>query len=209
MDTFETVLAPAGPSASRQAAPALAMPRRFRKPLGFVTSCQRGEDAAFSLIETLVAVAMVAIGFLGAFATAVHAGKLVSASDEDALACTGLEQRIDQIRLLSWPELTDGTGITTKVWTARPEPTTGMTVTQETLTISPWDVVAAKTLTATWNGTSSPSVGFNASAQPLSDASAVKVVATLTYTGRRSGRPQTRSLVTVVSRGGISKSALP
>jgi hypothetical protein len=168
-----------------------------------------GQTAAFSLVETLVAVAMVAIGFLGAFATAVHAGKMVSAADEDALVCSGVEQRIDQLRLLAWPELTDGTGITAKVWTARPEPTAGMTVTQETLTISPWDVAAAKTLTATWNGTSSPTVSFGAGAQNLSDASAVKVVTTLTWTGRRSARSQTRSLVTVISRGGISKSDLP
>lgn len=174
-----------------------------RGPLGAVKS------RAFSLIETMVAVSMVAIGFLGAFATAVHAGKMVSAADEDALASCGLEQRIDQLRLLDWPGLTDGTGITTKVWTARPEPDAGMTITQETLVVLPWDVVAAKTLTATWNGVSSPVVSFDAAAQPLSDASAVKVVATVTWTGRRSMRPQTRSLVAVISRGGISKSALP
>lgn len=174
-------------------------------------SVARGCDkaGAFALAEVLVAVTIVAIGFLGAFAMAVHTDKLASASEDEGLVPSALEQRIDQLRALSWPELTDGTGITAKVWTARPEPTTSMTITQETLTLSPWDVAAAKTLTAIWNGTASPTVSFDANAQPLSDASAVKVVATLTWTGHRTLRTQTRSLVTVISRGGISKSELP
>lgn len=176
--------------------------------MGAVANASK-QAGAFTLVETLVAVSIVAIGFLGAFATAVQAGKMASSAEEDACVSSGLEQRIDQLRLLAWPELTDGTGITAKVWTARPEPTTGMTVAQETLTISPWDVAAAKTLSATWNGTSSPTVSFGAGAQNLSAASAVKVIATLTWTGRRSGRSQTRSLVSVISRGGISKSVLP
>jgi len=169
----------------------------------------RRTAGGFSLVETLVAVAIVSIGFLGAFATAVQAGKLASAAEDEGLVPSALEQRIDQLRRLPWPELTDGSGITAKVWTARPAPTAAMDVTQETLTLSPWDVAGAKTLTATWDGTANPTVSFDASAQPLSDARAVKVVATFTWTGRRTLRTQTRSLVTVISRGGISKSDLP
>jgi len=164
---------------------------------------------AFALAEVLVAVSIVSIGFLGAFATAMQAGRLASAAEDEGLVPTALEQRIDQLRLLTWPALTDGTGITSQVWTARPLPTSDLAITQETLTLYPWDVAAAKTLTATWDGTSSPTVSFDANAQPLSDARSVKVVATLTWTSRRTLRPQTRSLVTVISRGGISKSDLP
>ena len=164
--------------------------------------------SGFTLVEVIVALGIVAIGFLGAFAIVLQSGKLASAAEEDALVGSGLEQRIDQIRALAWPELTSGTGITGKVWTSRPESLLGITVSQETLTISASDLASAKTLQATWTGTSSPSVTFTAAAQELSAASAVKVIATLTWTGRRSSRTQTRSLVTVISRGGISKSDL-
>lgn len=164
---------------------------------------------AFSLADVLIAISIVAVGFLGAFATTLQAGRMVSAAEENALACSGLEQRVDQLRALDWPGLTDGTGLTAKVWTARPAPTADLAITQETLTISPWDVPAAKTLQATWNEGSSPSVGFGAGVQSLGDAAAVKVVATLTWTGRRNSRAQTRSMVTVISRGGVSNSELP
>ena len=116
---------------------------------------------------------------------------------------------MDQLRALSWSSLTDGTGLTGQVWTSRPESLSEITGTQETITISPYDVGTAKTLQGTWDGTSAPTATFTAGAQPLSAARAVKVVATLTWTGRRSARPQTRSLVTVISEGGISKSVLP
>jgi prepilin-type N-terminal cleavage/methylation domain-containing protein len=177
-----------------------AEPPRTLRPLA--------RNSGFTLIEAAIAVAIVAIGFLGAFATVLQAGKMVSASEEEALIMSGLEQRIDQLRLLQWPELTDGTGITSAVWTARPESTTGITVSQETFTISPCDVPGAQTLNATWNGVSIPTVNFTAGTA-LGGASAVKVVATLTWTGRRSGRTQTRGIITVISRGGISKSDRP
>jgi prepilin-type N-terminal cleavage/methylation domain-containing protein len=162
----------------------------------------------FTLVEVAIAISVVAIGFLGTYATVLQAGKTVSAAEEEALAMSGLEQRMDQLRLLQWPVLTDGTGITTTVWTARPESTTGLAVSQETITISPCDVPGTQSLEATWNGTLGPTTSFTAGTA-LSGASAVKVVATISWTGRRSGRPQTRGLITVISRGGISKSVRP
>lgn len=159
-------------------------------------------------MEVIIALGIVAVGFLGAFATVLQGGRMISAAEEEALVCSGLEQRMDQLRALTWPELTDGTGVTTKVWIARPESMAEIAVSDETLTIAPYDLVTAKTLQASWTGTSSPTVNFTAGTEELSAASAVKAVATLTWTGRRSSRPQTRSLVTVISRGGISKSDL-
>ena len=164
--------------------------------------------AGFTLLEIVVATAILAIGFLGLFATVLSAGKMVSAAEEDGLVTSGLEQRIDELRLLDWPELTDGTGITAKVWTARPEALAGLTVSQETLTLSPCDVAGAQTLNATWNGGAAPTTSFT-TGTALGEAGAVQAVATLTWTGRRSQKAQTRSLVTVISRGGISKSVRP
>lgn len=156
-----------------------------------------------------MALSVVSIGFLGAFAMVLQGGKLASAADEDALVFSGLEQRMDQLRALAWGPLTDGTGVTGTVWTARPASLSGITVTQETITISGYDLTTGQTLSATWNGTSTPSASFSSGAQALSTAKAVKVVATLTWTGRRSSRVQTRSLVTIIAEGGVSNSALP
>ena len=163
----------------------------------------------FTLVEVIVALSIVSIGFLGAFAMVLQAGKLASAAEEEALVCSGLEQRMDQIRNLDWVPLTDGTGLTGNVWTARPESLAQIAVTQETMTISGYDLTTGQTLNATWDGTSSPSISLTAGPPALSTATAVKVVATLTWTGRRSSRAQTRSLVTIIARGGISKSVLP
>ena len=165
-------------------------------------------EAGFTLVETVIAITIMAIGFLGAFAAVLQAGKMASASEEEALACSSLEQRVDQLRLLQWDPLTDGTGIVSTVWTARPEAMAGITVSQEAFTISPCDVPGTQTLQATWNDASAPTTTLSGGTA-LNAASALKVVATLTWTGRRSLRAQTRSLVTVISRGGISKSVRP
>ncbi len=167
------------------------------------------KTAAFTLIEVLIALGIVVTGFTGVYAMVMQAGKMAASSEEDALASTGLEQRMDQIRELAWPELTDGTGLTGKVWTARPQTMLGSTVTQETVTISAFDVATAPVLQGTWATGANPAVTFSTGTPALSTAAAVKVIATITWTGRRSGRPQTRGLVTIISRGGISKSVLP
>lgn len=165
-------------------------------------------ESGFTILEVTVASAIMAVSFLGLFATVLSAGKMVSASEEEAMVASGLEQRIDQLRLLEWPELTDGLGITAKVWTARPQAMAGITISQEALTIIPCDVAGTRSLNAAWNGVSTPTISFTAGTV-LSGASAVKAVSTLTWTGCRSRRAQTRSLVTVISRGGISKSDRP
>jgi prepilin-type N-terminal cleavage/methylation domain-containing protein len=169
----------------------------------------RRRATGFTLVEVIVALSVVSIGFLGAFAMVLQAGKLASAAEEEALVCSGLEQRMDQIRSLDWGPLTDGTGLTGTIWTARPATVAELALTQETMTISGYDLTTGQTLHGTWDSTSAPSVSFTSGAQALNTAGAVKVVATLTWTGRRSSRSQTRSLVTVVTRGGISKSVHP
>jgi prepilin-type N-terminal cleavage/methylation domain-containing protein len=172
-----------------------------------MSGASRRHTAGFTLVEVLVALGVVAIGFLGAFAMVMQGGRMVSAAEEDALMSSGIEQRMDQIRTLAWAELTDGTGLTSKVWTSRPESSAGITVSQETVTISGYDITT-NTLQGVWNGTNSPTVTISTGGTSLSTAKAVKVVSTVTWTGRRSSRGQTRSLVTVISRGGISKSTL-
>jgi len=170
-----------------------------------LTSEGRARPEGFTLVETVIALAIVAIGLLGAFGSVLQAGKLVSAAEEDALVSSGLEQRIDKLRMLEWTELTDGTGITNKVWAARPEATTGLTV-SETLTLSAYDLTNAKTLNATWPSTGGRTATLTSGTQDLSAAGAVRATATLTWIGRRSTKPQTRSVITVIARGGISKS---
>ena len=168
----------------------------------------RARTAAFTLAEVIIAVGIVAIGFLGAFAMVLQGGRMVSASEEDALVCSALEQRMDQMRELDWTSLTNGTGLTGTVWAARPLATSGVTI-SESMTLTGWDLTNGQTLTGTWNAGSSASAVLSTATPALSSASAVKVVATITWTGRRSSKSQTRNLVTVISRGGISKSDLP
>src|SRR3954453_7444589 len=95
--------------------------------------------AAFTFVEMFIALGVFGIGLLGIYGMILQGGRMASAAEENALAFTALEQRVDQLRELTWPELTGGTGITSKVWTARPIAMTGIPVASEALTISPYD----------------------------------------------------------------------
>lgn len=184
-------------------------PRRRGAPVTVGLAWPQGRADGFTLLEVVVALSVVAIGFLGAYGMVLQGGKLASAAEEDALVCSGLEQRMDQLRELGWPQLTDGTGLTGTLWTASPASLAGISVVNEVVTISPYDVPAAQTLNGIWTLPSTRTVTFTGGPPNLSAANAVKVSAALTWTARRTGRPQTRRLVTVISKGGISKSVLP
>jgi Tfp pilus assembly protein PilV len=167
----------------------------------------------FTLVEVVIAAGIIAGGFLGSFAMVLQCGKQASAAEESSMICTGLEEQMDLLRSLSWTALTNGTGVTGTVWNAQPTAILGIPVTQETITISPYTQANTQTLTATWNVPSTPVVvltpAAGGSTQALSTATAVQVVATITWKGRRSGRQMTQSLVTVIAEGGISASAPP
>lgn len=155
-----------------------------------------------------MAVAILTVAFVGLFGTIRQANKLASGAEDDALAECALEQRVDQLRCLEWPDLTTESGLKTKIFNARPKAVSGMRIIQETVSLSPVDLPAAQTISATWTANGAPT----SSATPgtaLISAKAVKAVATLTWMEKRMGKAQTRSLVTVISRGGISKSDRP
>lgn len=168
-----------------------------------------GNRGGFTLVEVTIAVAILAVAFVGLFGTIRQANKMASAAEDEALVESALEHRMDQLRALEWPELTTGTGLNTKIFNARPNSVSGFTINQETITISAVDVPGAQTLTATWAGTSTPTSAVSAGTTTVTAAKAVKVIAALTWTERRLGKSQTRRLVTVISRGGISKSDRP
>jgi len=162
----------------------------------------------FTLVEVMIAAGVIAVGFLGSFAMVLQSGRQASAAEESSLVCTGLEQQMDLLRTLTWPALTSGSGITGTVWSAQPPAISGVPVTQETITVTAYPT-AGQTLTATWNVLTNATTVNLAGSPALSTATSVQVVATITWTGRRSGRSMTQSLVTVITEGGISASAAP
>ena len=167
----------------------------------------------FTLAEVMIAVGIIAVGFLGSFAMVLQSGKQASAAEESSLVSTTSEQAIDLLRTLNWTALTTGTGITSTVWNASQPSLTGLNVTNQTITISAYGLANAQTLTATKNAagtitvTLAPVVGGATVA--LSTATAVTVTSSITWTGRRSGRSMTQKLTTIISQGGISASELP
>jgi len=167
----------------------------------------------FTIVEVVIAIGIIAVGFLGSFAMILQCGKQASAAEESSLVCTSLEQQMDLLRSLTWTALTNGTGVTGTVWNAQPAALSGINVTQETITISAYNQANTQTLTGTWNipgsptATLAPAVGGATVA--LSTATAVQIIATITWTGRRSGRSMQQSLVTIIAEGGISASTLP
>jgi prepilin-type N-terminal cleavage/methylation domain-containing protein len=174
----------------------------------------RKSSGGFTLVEVLIAVSVIAIGFLGSFAMVMVSGKQASAAEESSLVSTALEQQIDLLRTLNWTPLTNGTGITSTVWNAQAPSLANMNITQETITISAYGQANTQTCSATWNLPGSPSTpvlapAVGGSTVALSTASAVQVVATITWTGRRSGKSTSQTLMTIIAEGGLSNSALP
>jgi type II secretory pathway pseudopilin PulG len=160
---------------------------------------QNAAASAFTLVEILLALAILTLGFVGALATISQSIRMVADAEEEMRVVAGLDQRIDEIRSLSWTQLTGGTGVVSRLNT-RSAPLVNFNVTRETLTVTAYNQTGVRGIRVIRVGTSAPTLTLLPGATSLNNATAIRIEAEIVWTGGRAARSQTRSFVTVLAR---------
>ena len=169
----------------------------------------------FTVVEAAVAGAIIILFLTSLFALNSTVMRLLGSAAQTAGASQHLQQRVEQVRLANWSQVTDPAWVQANLLGTQTDSSVSLPGMQETLTVTPYvspssaptatKTVAPPAFTVTRAATGAVSVspvGY-ASAAAMANQEMVQVDLTITWPGWN--RQRNRALTTLVSRWGISK----
>ena len=177
---------------------------------------RRSRRDGFTVVEATVAGAIIILFLTSLFALNSTVMRLLGSAAQTASASQDLQQRVEQVRLANWSQITDASWVQTNLLGTQTDASINLPGLQETLTVSQYvspstAATAAKTtaapspftVTRAASGAVSVSQSDSAPSSSVVNQEMVQVDLTIRWPGWN--RQRTRALTTVVSRWGISK----
>ena len=167
----------------------------------------------FTVVEAAVAGAIIILFLTSLFALNSTVMRLLGAAAETASASQDLQQRVEQVRLANWSQITDPAWVQANLLGTPTDASVNLPGLQETMTVTPYispsstapatAPPAAFTVTRSSVGTVTVTPAGYASAAAMANQEMVRIDLTITWPGWN--RQRYRALTTLVSRWGISK----
>ena len=153
----------------------------------------------FTIAEVIVAAACLGVFFLGMFAISGQVVRQLRASGQQAAATFCLQQRMEELRRLTWGHLVDGAYVRDNVFNASSITSSNLPGLAEQITINVYPTATTPTTITRSNAGVATLVTSNSA---LTNASMIRVDAQITWNNSTNGT-NTRQYTTVVTKGGI------
>ncbi len=186
----------------------------FPRPLA--SRARRGGRGGFTVVEAAVAGAIIILFLTSLFALNSTVMRLLGAAAETSSASQDLQQRVEQVRLANWSQITSPPWVQANLLGTPTDASVNLPGLQETLTVTPYvspssapapatatAPPAAFTVTRNALGTVTVTPAGYASSAAMANQEMVQIDLTITWPGWN--RQRYRALTTLVSRWGISK----
>ena len=169
---------------------------------------RRGTEHAFShdgftLVETTLAIAMLAIFIAMLMVMNSNILGLLRNSKDNVAASQALQERVEQMRIANWLQITDATYLSGTLFSTPSESAGVLPSAVEKITVSAYPPktgsVAARVVRS--NG----SAQIITSNDALKEERMVRVDLELTWTGFPKNRPRLRATTAIIAKGGITK----
>ena len=173
------------------------------KRLGWLATCAAG----FSIAEAVISLGIGSFSLGGAMIMNSHHLKLVKSTQNSSASSHSLQERIEQLRIATWRQITDPQYVSGTFLATRPKSIAPLKSYTEQVTISAWpDPTATNKLIVE---RSNDGVARVISAgNGLSDVSLARIDVTISWADK-DNRKRTRELATMISNGGVSRMNLP
>lgn len=165
---------------------------------------------AFSLVETVIALAIGSLAISGAMAINSQQLRLVKSTREASAASHALQERIEQARTATWNQITDPTYCSQTLFATQPKsigPLAGYT---ERITLTAWperSVPSPSPVMCVTKSLQQPAQVVSAGSG-IEGERLVKVELQIKW-GGAGNRERQRELTTIISNGGISRVTPP
>lgn len=170
---------------------------------------------AFTLVDVMAAVLLIAIALAGVFAANARAMSVLRSAKQAAVASKCLQQRIEQVRNYNWTQVTD-TQSMLDLYATPPLPSIELPGFSERVIISGFTRPASYgQLTAIpagqvlqvdrdVNGLVTPN-GYSSSLPDVADGAMVRVDVRIQWPNPNGGLPRTREASVILANGGIGR----
>ncbi len=183
-------------------------PPRPRSP-----RARRHGRGGFTVVEAAVAGAIIILFLTSLFALNSTMMRVLGAAAETASASQDLQQRVEQVRLANWSQITDCNWVQANLLATPTDASINLPGLQETLTVTPYvspsssapttALPPAFTVTRAAAGTVTVTPAGSTTSTAMANLEMVRIDLTITWPGW--SRQRNRALTTLVSRWGISK----
>jgi prepilin-type N-terminal cleavage/methylation domain-containing protein len=158
-------------------------------------SAQRRRPAGFTLIECLFATAIVAVFFCAVYAISARCMWLVNQGREVSAAQFSLQDRFEQLRCLTWAQLTSAGDLQASVLNAGTNTSANLGSVTETITVNAYPAAISPPIKVVRSNGAAAVLTSNAS---MASQQMIRVDVILTWVSR-SGIQRTQSETTVVA----------
>jgi hypothetical protein len=156
-----------------------------------------------TLVETTIGMALAALFLTALMVARVNMMGLLQRAKENASASQLVQQRVEEMRIANWLQITDAAFVSGTLMNKASESAVGLTAPVETLTVAEYPANAGQVPVKVKRSASGTQiVSQNAS---LKDCRMVRVDFDLTWTGIPGQRARARSSSVLIAKGGISK----
>jgi hypothetical protein len=161
---------------------------------------KRAAVAAFSLVENVLACAIVALGLAGTYTLNSQTMGVLRMAKEESFASQVLQQRIENLRIANWQRISSPTWLRDNLLNVAADGSDSLRGLTETVLITPLSSTTGNTFSR-GGGTVIAAAG-NAS---LTSQDSLLIKWTVTWNGMPAGKIHTRETLAVLGRGGIAK----
>jgi Tfp pilus assembly protein PilV len=171
-----------------------------------ISKLKRTSLAGFSLPEAVVALGIGTMAVAGGMALNQQELRIVKSVRESAAASSVLEERVEQLRIATWRQITDVAYLRDSLFPTIPKSAFAMPGLTEKVTVTAFPNAAACTGILI-EKPANAAVVVRSSGTGLDQQRLAKVAVQVTWLGK-DGRQRTRELATVISNAGISRTNL-
>lgn len=160
-------------------------------------------QSGFALLETIFAMGMIGIFLSGLMVMSSNLLGLLRTAKDNVSATQTLQERVEQMRIANWVQITDASYIATRMLNSPADSTGTLDTTVESITVSAYPPkTGAATAKATRQNNQSQVVSSNAA---LKNERMVRVDIELGWQGFPKKRVRSRAAAVLIAKGGISK----
>lgn len=163
---------------------------------------KRASMAAFTLLESVVACAVIAVGLAGTYAVNGQCMNVLRMAKDEASASQVLQQRVEHLRIGNWQRVTSPTWIATNILNASADGSVKLNNLVETVSVVPYPITGTDNPNTFRRDNSGVTSGSNVS---FLSQNALVITWRAEWNGLPNGKKHTREIVTVLGKGGVAK----